>query len=76
MSIHEIITIEDRNTGEIHLHKEGIFWKAYQQSTYLFTREVKALTASIPVRHSTKRQGCQYLYIVSGLMDEKVTQNE
>jgi len=41
MSIQEITTIEDQNTGEIRLHKEGIFWKAYQQSAYLFTREVK-----------------------------------
>jgi hypothetical protein len=46
MSIHEIVTIEDQNTGEIHLHKEGIFWKAYQQSAYLFTREVKAFKVS------------------------------
>lgn len=46
MSIHEIVSIEDRNTGEIHLHKEGLFWKAYQQSAYLFTREVKAFKAS------------------------------
>lgn len=46
MSIHEIVTIEDRNTGEIHLHKEGLFWKAYQQSAYLFTREVKAFKVS------------------------------
>jgi len=46
MSIHEIITNENQNTGEIHLHKEGIFWKAYQQSAYLFTREVKAFKVS------------------------------
>jgi hypothetical protein len=30
MSIQEIIDIEHQNTGEIHPHKEGIFWKAYQ----------------------------------------------
>jgi hypothetical protein len=41
MSIQEITTIEDRNTGEVHLYKEGIFWKTYQQSAYLFTLEVK-----------------------------------
>jgi hypothetical protein len=46
MSIQEITTIEDQNTGEIHLHKEGMFWKAYQQSAYLFTREVKAFKVS------------------------------
>lgn len=46
MSIQEIVNIEDQNTGEIHLHKEGLFWKAYQQSAYLFTREVKAFKAS------------------------------
>jgi hypothetical protein len=30
MSIQKITTIEDQNMGEIHLYKEGIFWKAYQ----------------------------------------------
>jgi hypothetical protein len=30
MSIQEIIDIEHQNTGEIYLHKEGIFWKACQ----------------------------------------------
>jgi hypothetical protein len=46
MSIQEITTQEDCNTGEIHLHKEGVFWKAYQQSAYLFTQEVKAFNTS------------------------------
>jgi len=46
MSIQEIVTNEDQNTGEIHLHKKGIFWKAYQQSAYLFTRDVKAFKVS------------------------------
>lgn len=46
MSIQEITTQEDCNTGEIHLHKEGIFWKAYQQSAYLFTQEVRAFKIS------------------------------
>jgi hypothetical protein len=45
-SIQEIIYIEDRNKGEIHLHKEGPFWKAYQQSAYLIIREVKTFNVS------------------------------
>jgi hypothetical protein len=56
MSIQKIITIEDRNTGEIHLHKEGIFWKAYQQSAYLFTQEVKIFKTSKRIVKSLSRE--------------------
>lgn len=33
-SIIEIIGKETKNTDCIHLYKEGLFWKAYQQSAY------------------------------------------
>jgi anaerobic ribonucleoside-triphosphate reductase len=46
MNIQEIIDIENHNNGEIHLHKEGFFWKAFQQSAYLFTQEVKVFKVS------------------------------
>jgi len=46
MNIHKITTIEDQNTGKIYLHKEGFFWKAYQQSSYIFTQEIKAFKIS------------------------------
>jgi len=56
MSIQEIINIEDRNKGEIHLYKEGIFWKAYQQSAYHFTREVRAFKISKKMVKSVGRE--------------------
>jgi len=46
MNIQEIIDIENHNNGEIHLHKEGFPKKAFQQSAYLFTRDVKAFKFS------------------------------
>lgn len=33
-SITEILTKEELNEPQTHLYKEGIFWKAYQQSAY------------------------------------------
>lgn len=33
-SITEIISQEKNNTTNIHLYKEGLFWKAYQHSAY------------------------------------------
>jgi hypothetical protein len=35
-SIKEIIQEEATNAHTIHLHSEGVFWKAYQRSAYLF----------------------------------------
>ena len=35
MSIQEIIDIEEKNEDSIYLYKEGVFWKAYQKSTFL-----------------------------------------
>jgi hypothetical protein len=34
-SIKEIIEKEHQNTDKIILHKEGIFWKAYERSKLL-----------------------------------------
>ena len=43
MTISEILKIEDANTGSINLFKEGIFWRVYQKSAYLFTKYIKEL---------------------------------
>lgn len=40
MKTSDILTLELANKGEIHLYKEGVFWKAYQQSAYLFHTRV------------------------------------
>jgi hypothetical protein len=42
MSIDNIIKSEAINDGAIHLYLEGMFWKAYQQSAYLFVKNVVA----------------------------------
>ncbi|GHT52891.1 hypothetical protein FACS189440_22320 [Bacteroidia bacterium] len=36
MDISGIFFIEEGNISHIHLYKEGSFWKAYEQSAYLF----------------------------------------
>ena len=45
MTIIEILKIESVNTGCINLFKEGIFWRIYQQSAYLFIKHIKDLKA-------------------------------
>ena len=40
MSIDNIIKNEAVNYREIHLYLEGIFWKAYQRSAFLFATNV------------------------------------
>ncbi len=42
MKLIDILTLESANEGAIHLYKEGVFWKAYQQSAYLFHTQVYA----------------------------------
>lgn len=42
MDISGIFFIEEGNTNSIHLYKEGSFWKAYEQSAYLFVQHIKA----------------------------------
>lgn len=41
MKIKEILKIERENTESIFLHKEGLFWRAYEHSAYLFTLYIK-----------------------------------
>lgn len=38
-----ITSEEDTNSGFIHLHKEGSFWKAYERSAYLLCTQVRQL---------------------------------
>ncbi len=41
MKIKAILQIEQKNTNSIFLHKEGLFWRAYERSAYLFTLHIK-----------------------------------
>jgi len=42
MTFQEIVDLEAQNDGVIRLYFDGVFWKAYQQSAYLFARNVMA----------------------------------
>ena len=41
MKIKDILKIEQENNSSIFLHKEGLFWRAYERSAYLFTLYIK-----------------------------------
>ncbi len=41
MKIKDVLKIEQKNTNSIFLHKEGLFWRAYERSAYLFTLYIK-----------------------------------
>jgi hypothetical protein len=41
MRISDILIKENNNSGQIILHKEGLFWRAYEQSAYLFSKHVR-----------------------------------
>lgn len=41
MEISAILTLETNTPSGIHLHLEGIFWKAYEQSAWRFVRHVR-----------------------------------
>jgi hypothetical protein len=40
-TIKEIIAIEEENNSNIYLYSEGIFWKAYQRSAYMFLQHCR-----------------------------------
>ncbi len=41
MDIQTIINTEQNNKKAIFLHREGVFWKAYEQSAFLFVKHIK-----------------------------------
>ncbi len=42
MKIKDILHLEKSNFNTIILHKEGMFYRAYEKSAYLFTLYIKA----------------------------------
>lgn len=42
MTLAEKVKNEQENRTGIFLHREGLFWKAYEYSAYLFVKEVRA----------------------------------
>ena len=44
MKILEIVSLEQAYEGII-LHKQGVFWRAYELSAYIFVTSIKAYNA-------------------------------
>jgi hypothetical protein len=42
MKLSEVLSIEAHNSGVIHLIKDGLFWRAYEISSYLLSSHIKA----------------------------------
>lgn len=40
-NLSEILRNESSNTGTIYFYREGVFYKAYERSAYLFVKYVK-----------------------------------
>ena len=40
-NLQEILKTESENTDKIHFYREGVFYKAYEKSAYLFVTYVK-----------------------------------
>lgn len=43
MQTKDILALESANEGDIVLFREGLFWRAYQLSAYLFTAHIRPL---------------------------------
>ena len=41
MQVKDIVTLEKDNYTNIYLLREGLFWRAYEKSAYLFTSHIK-----------------------------------
>ncbi len=46
MKLKEIVGIEAISIGKTYLYKEGLFWRAYEVSAYLFVSYIKAYQAT------------------------------
>ena len=59
MTIKEILEIENANTGSINLCKEGLFWRAYNQSAMRLVNNLKPLKI---IRKYIKKAGQEIFY--------------
>lgn len=46
MILQEILATERRNTERIYLHREGVFWKLYEQSAFAFIHRISRYRAT------------------------------
>ena len=62
MHYQEITNKEAANSGEINLYLEGIFWKAYQQSAYLFVKNLADFKLSGKFIKAISQSACFYRF--------------
>lgn len=59
MGISEILKLEANSSGQVILLREGIFWRAYERSAYLFTTHVKPYQLT---KRYFKNVGCEVAF--------------
>lgn len=55
-NLQEILRTESENSNKIHFYREGVFYKAYEQSAYLFVTHVKPFMVKKQFVKSVKRE--------------------
>lgn len=60
MGIKEIFEQESNNTSAIVLRKEGLFWRTYELSAYLFIKMIKEYT---PIKRHYKIICSEVVYV-------------
>lgn len=56
MKITGVLQREHNNTNAIILQKEGIFWRAYEMSAYIFASEIKAYEVKVKYYKNVNRE--------------------
>jgi hypothetical protein len=77
MEISGIVLIEEMNTHCIHLYREGSFWKAYEQSAYLFVKHIRNYRTKLQYYKGINREvisiGFPDIVLPDIIKDSKVT---
>lgn len=55
-SLIDNLSQESKNTDRIYLYREGVFYKAYERSAYLFVKHIKPFMVKKRLVKSVKRE--------------------
>lgn len=76
----EILSLEQENHSSIYFYREGVFYKAYEQSAYLFVHHIKPFQVKKRYVKSVKREVISVGFPTNSLYNyfskEKVTELE
>lgn len=76
----EILSLEQENHSSIYFYREGVFYKAYEQSAYLFVHHIKPFQIKKRYVKSVKREVISVGFPTNSLYNyfskEKVTELE